>query len=509
MRPPPHPLPRGSLVTSPLKLALTDADPATVDADAVIIGTVQAPGGVALAPGAEAIDSAFGGGLLELLKLLGATGRSDEVIKAPTGGSLAAPVVVATGLGRLDDEVSAELTRRASGAATRSLCGIRRAVSTLSAMDLGAAAEGAALGAYQFTRYKSDYGDRPVGSVDLVVASMTDGAVKAELERAVAVAEAVTATRDLVNTPPNDLYPASFADRAVSLGAELGLAVEVLDEKELREGGFGGVLAVGGGSARPPRLVRMRYRPAGSRARVCLVGKGVTFDTGGVSIKSAKDMHEMTSDMAGAAAVLSATALVARLGLPIEVIATVPMVENMLSGTAYRPGDVLTMYGGRTVEVLNTDAEGRLIMADALVRAGEDEPDYLIDVATLTGAALVALGPRTTAVMGTPELRERVVERSNACGESGWAMPLPDELRSDLDSRLADIANVAGHRWGGMLLGGLFLREFVPDGVPWAHLDIAGPAWNRDSPWGYTPKGGTGACVRTLCALLTDIAATS
>jgi leucyl aminopeptidase len=495
-------------VPSPPKLALTDANLATVAADAVIIGTVQAPDGVALAPGAEDVDSAFGGGLLELLKLLGATGKADEVIKVPTGGSLTAPMIMATGLGRLEDEVSAELTRRASGAATRALCGIRKAVSTLSIMDIRAAAEGAVLGAYQFTRYKSEYVDRPVGSVDLVVPSMTGSAAKAELERAVAVAEAVAAARDLVNTPPNDLYPASFADRAASLGAEYGLSVEVLDEHALREGGFGGVLAVGGGSARPPRLVRMRYRPATARARVCLVGKGVTFDTGGISIKPAKDMHEMTCDMAGAAAVLATMALVARLELPLEVVATIPMVENMPSGTAYRPGDVLNMYGGRTVEVLNTDAEGRLIMADALTRACEDEPDYLIDVATLTGASIVALGPRTMAVMGTPKLRERIVEQARACGESGWAMPLPDEMRADLDSRLADIANVAGHRWGGMLLGGLFLREFVPDGVTWAHLDIAGPAWNRDSPSGYTPRGGTGASVRTLCALFTDIAAT-
>jgi leucyl aminopeptidase len=494
-------------VTSPPKLALTDADPAAVAADAVIIGTVQTPDGMALAPGAEAIDATFGRGLLELLRLLGATGKADEVIKVPTGGSLAAPIIVATGLGRLEDEVSAELIRRASGAAARSLCGTRKAVSTLSTVDVTAAAEGTALGAYQFTRYKSEYGDRPVGSVEFVVPSATDRATRTELERAVAVAEAVTATRDLVNTPPNDLYPASFADRAAALGAEQGLSVEVYDEDRLREGGFGGVLAVGVGSARPPRLVRMRYRPAQPRARVCLVGKGVTFDTGGISIKPTKDMHEMTSDMAGAAAVLAVTALAARLELPVEVIATVPMVENMPSGTAYRPGDVLTMYGGRTVEVLNTDAEGRLILADALTLACEDDPDYLIDVATLTGASIVALGTRTMSVMGTPQLRERIVEHTRVCGESGWAMPLPDEMRPDLDSKLADIANVAGHRWGGMLMAGLFLREFVPDEVAWAHLDIAGPAWNRDSPWGYTPKGGTGVSVRTLGALLTDIAA--
>ncbi|HET8643146.1 MAG TPA: leucyl aminopeptidase [Pseudonocardiaceae bacterium] len=492
-------------MTSP-KLALTDADPATAAADAVIVGTVQTPQGVALAPGADAVDAAFGGGLLELLKLLGATGRADEVIKVPTGGTLTAPIVVATGLGRMREEVCAELTRRASGAAARSLTGVRRAVSTLSTLDVTAAAEGAALGAYQFTEYKSDNGDRPLGRVELVVPSAKDGPTRAELKRAVSVAQAVAMARDLVNTPPNDLYPASFAERAAKAGAEAGLTVEVLDEKALRKAGYGGVLGVGGGSARPPRVVRMRHSPAKARARVGLTGKGVTFDTGGISIKPAKDLHEMTCDMAGAAAVVATMTLVARLKLPVEVIATVPMVENMPSGAAYRPGDVLTMYGGKTVEVLNTDAEGRLILADALARACEDEPDYLLDVATLTGASVVALGTRTMGVMGTAQLRERVVERGRECGESAWPMPLPDELRPDLDSRLADIANVAGHRWAGMLLAGLFLRDFVADGVPWAHLDIAGPAWNGGSPYGYTTKGGTGAPVRTLGALLADIA---
>jgi len=492
-------------VTSP-KLVLTDADPTTTAADVVIIGTVRTPDGVALGPGAEAVGRAFGGGLPELLRLLGATGKADEVVKAPTNGALAAPMVVAAGLGPLEGEVSAELARRASGAAARALAGVGTAISTLSAVDVAAAAEGSALGAYQFTRYKSENGDGPVGRVELAVPSAKDRAAKAVLKRAVAVAEAVTVARDLVNTPPNDLYPASFADRAAKLGTDAGLTVEVLDEKALRRGGYGGVLGVGGGSARPPRVVRMRHIPAKAKARVCLTGKGITFDTGGISIKQAKNMHEMTSDMAGAAAVVAAMTLVSRLKLPVEVIATVPMAENMPSGAAYRPGDVLTMYGGKTVEVLNTDAEGRLILADALARACEDGPDYLLDVATLTGASIVALGTRTMGVMGTPELRERVVAQARSCGESGWPMPLPDEMRADLDSRLADIANVASHRWAGMLLAGLFLRDFVADGVPWAHLDIAGPAWNSGSPWGYTCKGGTGAAVRTLGALLTDIA---
>jgi leucyl aminopeptidase len=239
---------------------------------------------------------------------------------------------------------------------------------------------------------------------------------------------------------------------------------------------------------------------------VALVGKGITFDTGGISIKPAANMDHMTSDMSGAAAVIATVALAAELRLPITVTATVPMAENMPSGTAYRPGDVLTMYGGKTVEVLNTDAEGRLILADAIARAGEDSPDYLIETSTLTGAQLVSLGNRTAGVMGSDELRDRVARHARATGEGGWAMPLPEELRADLDSRLADLANVTGHRWGGMLAAGLFLREFVAEGLPWAHIDIAGPSYNAGGPWGYTPKGGTGVPVRTLIAVLLDIA---
>jgi leucyl aminopeptidase len=259
---------------------------------------------------------------------------------------------------------------------------------------------------------------------------------------------------------------------------------------------------------RPPRLLAMRWNGAPSKKGkpVVLIGKGITFDTGGISIKPAAKMEEMTMDMAGAAAVVVTAVLAARLALPVEVIATVPMAENMPSGTAYRPGDVLTMYGGTTVEVLNTDAEGRLVLADALVRAGQDSPDYVIDTATLTGAQVVALGTRTAGIMGTPQFRDRVAAISQEVGENGWAMPLPDYLRADLDSKLADIANVMSHRWGGMLAAGVFLSEFVDDDVAWAHLDIAGPAYNSGSAWGYTGKGGTGVPVRTLAAVLIDIA---
>ena len=327
-----------------------------------------------------------------------------------------------------------------------------------------------------------------------------------------AVATAVATARDFVNTPPSHLYPAEFAKRAKALGESVGLEVEVLDDKALQKAGYGGVIGVGQGSSRLPRLVRLIHR--GSRLakkpkqakKVALVGKGITFDTGGISIKPAASMHYMTSDMGGAAAVIATVTLAAQLQLPIDVIATVPMAENMPSATAQRPGDVLTQYGGTTVEVLNTDAEGRLILADAIVRACEDNPDYLIETSTLTGAQTVALGARVPGVMGSDEFRDRVAAISQRVGENGWPMPLPDELKEDLKSTVADLANISGQRFAGMLVAGVFLREFVADGVGWAHIDVAGPAYNTGSPWGYTPKGATGVPTRTMFAVLEDIA---
>ena len=495
---------------TPPKLALVDSDPSALAADAIVVGTVRGATGLTLAEGSADVVAAFDGTLLDQLTLVGATGKADEVVKLPTLGRVSAGLLVAVGLGEAgpDGAVTAEQVRRASGAAARALTGVGRAVTTLSALDLHAAVEGTLLGAYQFTAYKSVAGDESVGRVDLV--SPAQGAAKehrATLKAATAIAQAVNTTRDLVNTPPNDLFPGSFADRAVELARDAGLDVEVLDEKALRKGGYGGILGVGGGSSRPPRLVRLSYKGPKARKKVALVGKGITFDTGGISLKPASNMDEMTSDMGGAAAVVATVVLAATLKYPLEITATVPMAENMPSGTAYRPGDVLRMYGGKTVEVLNTDAEGRLILADAIVRACEDGPDYLVETSTLTGAQGRALGRRTPGVLGSDEFRDRVAGISQAVGEGGWPMPMPAELRGDLDSKLADLANVTGHTFGGMLVAAHFLKEFVAEGVPWAHLDVAQPAYNTEGPWGYTPHGGTGVPVRTLAALLADIAA--
>lgn len=491
-------------MTTP-KLALTDQAAAKVSADVLVIGTVQGADGLELAPGAGPVAEAYDGDLTKALTALGAKGKAEETVKLPATGKLRAGVLLAVGLGKAEDGVSAESVRRASGAAARAFGSAEHVATTLSAADLSAAVQGTVLGGYSFKGYKSQTEEDSLAKVDFVVDSVSDDAQKS-LKGATAIAEAVNTARDLINTPPSDLYPASFAERTEKLARSAGLEVEVLDEAALRKQGFGGILGVGSGSSRPPRLVRIRHKGPKSSKKVALVGKGITFDTGGISLKPSSNMHEMTSDMSGAAAVVATMVLAAKLNYPLEISATVPMAENMPSGTAYRPGDVLKMYSGKTVEVLNTDAEGRLILADAISRACEDDPDYLIETSTLTGAQVVALGKRTPGVMGSDEFRDRVARLSQAAGEGAWPMPLPEELRAELDSNLADLANVTNSRWGGMLAAGHFLKEFVAEGVEWAHIDVAGPAYNSGSPWGYTPKGGTGVPVRTLAAVLADIA---
>lgn len=490
---------------------LTRTDSIGPDTDVLVIGLTSSENGPAIVPD-DLFDDVLAPEvrteLLDQLGAVGAKGKAEELTRVPAPAALdGVTSVLAVGLGAAE-KVDEEQIRRSAGVAARALSGTELVVTTLSGLDLGAAAEGFYLGAYSFTPFKSDKSapkpdERPVAKVELLVPEPELG--EQELLRAQLVAEAVATARDFVNTPPSHLFPAEFAARAQLLAEAAGLEVEVLDENALEAGGYGGVLGVGKGSSRPPRLVRLHY--AGGSKKVALVGKGITFDTGGISIKPAQNMENMTSDMAGAAAVVATVLLAARLGLPITVTATVPMAENMPSATAQRPGDVLTQYGGTTVEVINTDAEGRLILADAIVRASEDQPDYLIDVATLTGAQMVALGTRTPGVMGTEQFRDRVAEISREVGENGWAMPLPTELRTDLNSKIADLANVAPHRWGGMLSAALFLKEFVPEGVQWAHLDVAGPAYNTGGPFGYIGKGGTGVPVRTLIAVLESIAA--
>ncbi|RCG26420.1 leucyl aminopeptidase [Streptomyces diacarni] len=505
-------------------LTLSSSSAATLRADAVVVGVATSgsadkagkKASLVLAPGAEAVDKAYGGKLAATLETLGASGGEGEVTKLPApAAGVKAPVVVTVGLGEAADgkePFEPEVLRRAAGAAARALAGTKKAAFALPVEDaeaVAAVAEGALLGAYSFTSYKGkdssakkDAKSAPLAEIALVGAKARDKAHKAAAERAVVVAEEVHRARDLINTPANGLDPKAFAGEVRAAAKEYGLTIEVLDEKALTKGGYGGILGVGNGSTQPPRLVRVGWSHPKAKKSLALIGKGITYDSGGISLKPAGHNETMKCDMSGAAAVFSTVVAAARMGLRANVTGWLALAENMPSGSATRPGDVLTMYSGKTVEVLNTDAEGRLVMADALARAGEEQPDALVDVATLTGAMMVALGARTFGIMANDDaFRTAVHEAAGEAGEDAWPMPMPAHLRKGIDSPVADMANV-GDRMGGGLLAGVFLKEFVPEDIPWAHLDIAGPAFNEAAPFGYTPKGGTGSAVRTLVRLV-------
>ncbi|MFW3462307.1 leucyl aminopeptidase [Streptomyces sp. 058-1L] len=504
-------------------LTLSTAGAATLRADALVVGVAKGAGSksgdLVLAPGAEAVDKAFDGKLAAVLATLGAVGAEGELTKLPAPSGLKVPVVIAVGLGTVpdkEDAYDAETLRRAAGTAARALSGFKKAGFALPAAsveDAAAVAEGALLGAYAFTAYqggenklapkdaKNSGPKLPLAEVALVGAKPRDKAYKAAVERALALAEEINRARDLINTPPNDLYPESFAAVATAAGKEHGVKVQVLDEKALVKGGFGGILGVGQGSANGPRLVKLAYTHPKAEKTLALVGKGITYDSGGISLKPAGHNETMKCDMSGAAAVFAAVVTAARLGLKVNVTGWLALAENMPSGNATRPGDVLRMYSGKTVEVLNTDAEGRLVLGDALTRASEEKPDAIVDVATLTGAMVLALGNRTFGIMANDDaFRTSIHEIAEEVGEASWPMPLPADLRKGMDSPTADIANM-GERMGGGLVAGLFLKEFVGEGIAWAHLDIAGPAFHEGAPYGYTPKGGTGSAVRTLVRL--------
>ncbi|MEI9907513.1 MAG: leucyl aminopeptidase [Actinomycetota bacterium] len=458
------------------------------------------------------LDSAS---LLEALRDVGAKGVADEIIKLP-GTSVR--LLVFTGLGKHQKIYPTETLRRAAGAATRNLAGNSRVTLSLPTPDLqsaSAVAEGAVLGAYLFTEFrkvtKSDF-QTPPEAITVRTPLAREKSAKGIGKRASIIGQYTKLVRDLINTPANELTPISFVEAmkkevTKAGGTKAGLRVSVLNEKQLLAQGFGGTIGVGQGSANPPRLLHISYTPPKSTLAYGLVGKGITFDTGGLNLKPGLGMEAMKSDMGGAAAVCAATLAIATLKLPIALETWVPLAENMVSDTATRPGDVISIYGGTTVEVLNPDAEGRLILADALVKAAEvghkgKTLDAIIDVATLTGAQVVALGTRTSAVMtNNEEFSAEFIEAAQESGELFWPMPLPQELRASIDSPVADLANV-GERMGGMLVAGLFLREFVPSDLPWVHLDIAGPAHNEAAAHGYTPVGGTGVATRTLIYLV-------
>lgn len=470
----------------------------TDGAEALVVAVPDLSGG---AP-AELAD------LAPALDAVGFTGARNAFarVHAPAFSDLPLAVV---GLGKKAD---ANAVRDAVGTAIRSLTGFQTvgvAVAAEVEDAWRAAAEGAELGGYMFDSYKTDSAEKVAKRrrAARVIVSAPASADDAALAAVRAGAEAVALVKDLVSTPAEWQSPAQLADRAVESTKDLPVEVTVWEENALADAGFGGILGVGKGSDRPPRLVRLDYAPAGAERHVALVGKGITFDTGGLSLKPAASMVGMQEDMTGAAEVLAVVRAAAQLELPVRVTGWMCIADNMPSGRAIRPGDVLVMADGTTVEVTNTDAEGRLVLADGLIAASRENPDVIVDVATLTGAMIVALGTRHTGVMGEGDAVDAFLRSADRTGELAWALPLPEHIADELDSRVADMRNAnVGNRAGGALFAGLFLQRFIgrrgqgedAARIPWVHLDIAGSAMSTSSPFGFTDKGPTGASVRAL-----------
>ena len=461
-----------------------------VSADALVVGLAKGVKGLEIVSTLKLDEKE----ILQSLNDFGATGKADEVIKLP--GS-ATKVLLFTGLGKASKSYTSETIRRAAGIAAQSLHGHKSAIFAI-ANDARAMAEGAALGSYSFTDFRGHTKKEQKAPLsDIYIDADGDAKILKETE---IIVKWTFFVRDLVNMPPSHLNPKSFVEIVSKAARKVsGVKVRAWDEKQLKSQGFGGLIGVGQGSANPPRLLQLTYKPAKSSRNLAYVGKGITFDSGGLALKPALNMDEMKGDMTGAATVCGALLAIAELKIPVALEAYAALAENMVSDTATRPSDVITIYGGKTVEVLNPDAEGRLVLADALVKAQENKKlDAIVDVATLTGAKVVALGTRYSAVMtNNDDLCAEFLDATDISGEQFWQLPLPEELRASLDTPVADIANI-GERMGGALVAGLFLKEFIFDELPWLHLDIAGVELNTGKAHGHTPVGATGVAIRSL-----------
>nr|WP_229119076.1 leucyl aminopeptidase [Enemella evansiae] len=450
----------------------------------------------------KAYAKRFGAELATTLVELKASTKVGSTTVVPLGAGLR---VVAVGLGK-DGEATPGVLRRAAGAAARVAVGLGEGVRLVVALpteepeQLKAVAEGSVLGQYAWAPISAKAEERTAPRITLLT-PRADKASKDALTAVGAITWAQLVARDWVNLPANLLYPETFAAEAKELFAGSKVSVEVLDDKQLAAKGYGGLTAVGGGSSHTPRLVRLSYAPRGATAHLALVGKGITFDSGGLNLKPGDSMYTMKCDMGGAAAVFAAVRAIADLGLKVKVTAYGCLAENLPSDTAYRPSDVLTIYGGTTVENYNTDAEGRLVMADGLARSNEDNPDLVVDVATLTGAAMVALGGKIYGVFSdSDEVADRLLGAAETAGEDAWRLPMGDWSAEPLESKVADLRS-GGQRMGGASVAASFLRRFVDEGTDWGHLDIAGVGFNEGAPSGEVPAGGTGVGVRTLVEL--------
>ncbi len=463
-------------------------------ADLIAVGVQDGGSPLASAP----LDALLPVSASRLAEAYGHSGKPGEIADSAIAVADRVVRVLLLGVG----DRSAGALRRAGAELARACSDGRTAVTDIAGdpgQDIEAFAEGVLLGGYRF-RIRSEPDEAIPGAVHLLSA---DPEAAAAVRRAVAVAQAVAVARDLANTPSAGKSPQWLADEAVRITAGRGVDVRVWAEEELAADGFGGLMAVGSGSARPPRLIELSYNPPDAASHVVLVGKGITFDSGGLSLKPTDSMKLMKTDMAGGGAVIAVLSAVAELGVEARVTGLVAAAENMPSGSAYRPGDVIWQYGGRSVEVLNTDAEGRLVLADALAYAvARLAPDQIVDIATLTGAARVALGGAYAALYSTCDsLADALIAAGEASGDRLWRMPLEQDYRPLLDSPVADIAHVARSGQGaGSILAALFLREFAA-ATPWAHLDIAGPG-RAGADDGELTKGATGFGTRLLLSWL-------
>ena len=494
-----------------MQVTLTTAPVAQIETDVLVLVVYAKENGAELhGTTAPAVDQATGGWIAEVLSRGEFAGKAQETSLLHRPAGLKAQRLLLVGGGKKEKFDAAEL-RKAAGVAVRTMKGkgarsIALALGTAMATPemAEAAAEGALLGDWEADKHKTDPKKNGSKSVDsFAIAVSKDGASLGEaVARGVALAQAQNFTRDLVNEPANLLKPGTLVDAAQKLAGEAGLECEVLDRARMQQLGMGALLGVAQGSVEPPYLIVLRYKPEAAKgsAHLALVGKGVTFDTGGISIKPSDGMEKMKYDMAGAAAVLGAMKAIAQLKPSIPVTAFAPCVENMASGTAQRPGDIVKSLNGKTVEVLNTDAEGRLILVDALTYAIRQGCTHLVDAATLTGAIAVALAHIHVGLFANnEELKERVVAAARAEGEKMWPMPLDEEYKEYLKSAFADIPNISGGRYGGAITAAKFLEEFVEE-KPWVHLDIAGTAWLDDGK-AWMAKGPSGVAVRTFVRL--------
>ncbi len=485
-----------------MRIETSDESLTELQVDAVVI---PVGAGNDLDGSGQALDRALNGALSDALPNLGFSGKSGSVCVLPSFGHVPAARIVAAGTGE-QGELTLDGIRKAWGAAARKAreAGARSIASTTPPASFGsagvrAASEGVQLGLYRHLEYRSQRDDDR--DVERFVFTDSGDEERDAIGRAEPLTRGIRLARDLVNTPALDLYPGRLGGRAWEMADEHGLEITVHDRAALEEMGAGAIVAVGQGSAREPRLIHLIYRPEGeSLGTAGFVGKAITFDTGGVNLKPADGMRNMKIDMGGGAAVIGAMRAIAELKPPFTVHGVVAAAENMVSHTSYRPGDVLTTLSGKTVEITNTDAEGRLVLADAMTFTARQGVDYMIDLATLTGASIVAVGDEAASLFSTDdELAGDILRAAEISGERMWLMPLWDAYRSNLDSDIADIVN-SGTRDGGAIKAALFLKEFT-HGIPWAHLDIAGPAWSTTVD-GYRIKGATGYGVHTLATLL-------